>query len=73
MTAHAIGSLDDRFQGAVSDFNRCILVLNDMVVRLIKPKTLFFTIGRHEEIQMTVMCHKPAQIDKMARPSTNTI
>ena len=33
----------------------------------------YFTEGRHHNIQMIVMCHKPAQIINTARMSCDTI
>ena len=33
----------------------------------------YFTEGRHSNIQMIVMCHKPAQIDKMSRMNCDTL
>ena len=34
---------------------------------------LYFTDGRHHDIQMSVMCHKTAQINNLARMSCDTI
>ena len=41
--------------------------------RLNKDKAYYFTEGRHYNIQMIVMCHKPAQIINTARMSCDTI
>ena len=38
-----------------------------------KDIAYFFTEGRHYNIQMTLMCHKPAQIINTARMSCDTI
>ena len=44
-----------------------------MVDRLNRDIGYYFTEGRHYNIQMIVMCHKPAQIIKTARMSCDTI
>ena len=44
-----------------------------MVDRLNKNIGYYFTEGRHYNIQMIVMCHKPAQIINTARMSCDTI
>ena len=36
-------------------------------------KVYYFTEGRDKNIQMIVMCHKPAQIEDMARMNCDTI
>ena len=41
--------------------------------RLNKDIAYYFTEGRHYNIQMIVMCHKPAQIINTARMSCDTI
>ena len=38
----------------------CVIVLDDMGDRLNKDIGYYFTEGRHYNIQMIVMCHKPA-------------
>ena len=53
-------------------FQNCVIVLDDMGDRLNKDR-FFFTEGRHYNIQMIVMCHKPAQIINTARMSCDTI
>ena len=45
----------------------------DMGDRLNKDIAYYFTEGRHNNIQMIVMCHKPAQIINTARMSCDTI
>ena len=54
-------------------FQNCVLVLDDMGDRLNKDIGYYFTEGRHYNIQMIVMCHKPAQIINTARMSSDTI
>ena len=41
--------------------------------KLNKDIGFYFTEGRHHNIQMIVMCHKPAQINNTARMSCDTI
>ena len=41
--------------------------------KLNKVIAYYFTKGRHSNIQMIVMCHKPAQIINTARMSCDTI
>ena len=41
--------------------------------KLNKDIAYYFTDGRHYNIQMIVMCHKPAQIINKARMSCDTI
>ena len=53
-------------------FRNCVKVL-DMGDRLNKDIAYYFTEGRHYNIQMIVMCHKPAQIINTARMSCDTI
>ena len=50
----------------------CATVLDDMGDRLNKDIGYYFTEGRHYNIQMIVMCHKPAQIINTARMSCDT-
>ena len=54
-------------------FQNCVIVLDDMGDRLNKDIVYYFTEGRHCNIQMIVMCHKPAQIINTARMSCGTI
>ena len=54
-------------------FQNCVIVLDDMGDRLNKDIGYCFTEGRHYNIQMIVMCHKPAQIINTARMSCDTI
>ena len=51
----------------------CVIVLDDMGDRLNKDIAYYFTECRHYNIQMIVMCHKPAQIINTARMSCDTI
>ena len=54
-------------------FKNSVIVLDDMADKLYKDIAYYFTEGRHYNIQMTVMCHKPAQINNTARLSCYTI
>ena len=54
-------------------FQNCVIVLDDMGDRLNKDIAYYFTEGRHYNIQMIVMCHKPAQIINTARMICDTI
>ena len=54
-------------------FQICVIVLDDMGDRLNKDIAYYFTEGRHYNIQMIVMCHKPAQIFITAEMSCDTI
>ena len=55
------------------NFQNCVIVLDDMGDRLNKDMAYYFTEGRHYNIQMIVMCHKPAQVINTARKSCDTI
>ena len=54
-------------------FQNCVIVLGDMGDRLNMDIAYYFTEGRHYNIQMIVMCHKPAQIIITVRMSCDTI
>ena len=54
-------------------FQNCAIVLDDMGDRLNKDIAYYFSEGRHYNIQIVVMCHKPAQIFNTARMSCDTI
>ena len=54
-------------------FQNCVIVLDDMGDRLNKDIGYYFTEGRHYNIQMIVVCHKPAHIINTARMSCDTI
>ena len=56
-----------------SKFKDRVIVLDDMGDKLNKDIAYYFTKGRHFNIQMIVMCHKPAQIINTARMSCDTI
>ena len=56
-----------------SKFKDCVIVLDDMGDTLNNDISYYFTEGRHYNIQMIVMCHKPAQIINTARMSCDTI
>ena len=48
-------------------------VIVDMGDKFNKDIVYYFTEGRNKNIQMTVMCHKPAQIENMARVNCDPI
>ena len=50
-----------------SKFKDSVIVLDDMGDKLKKEIAYYFTEGRHYNIQMIVMCQKPAQIVNTAR------
>ena len=54
-------------------FQNCVIVLDDMGDRLNKDIANYFAEGRHCNIKMIVLCHKPAQIINTARMSCDTI
>ena len=54
-------------------FQNCVIVLDDMGDRLNKDIGYYFNEGRHYNIQIILMCHKPAQIINTARMSCDTI
>ena len=60
-------------QNNMHKFQNCVIVLDDMGDRLNKDIGYYFTEARHYNIQMIVMCHKPAQIFNTARMSCDTI
>ena len=53
-----------------SKFKDSVIVLDEMGDKLNKDIAYYFTEGRHYNIQMIVMCHKPAQIFITARMSS---
>ena len=57
----------------MSNFKDSVIVLDDMGDKLNKDIGFYFTEGRHHNIQMIVLCHKPAQINNTARMSCDTI
>ena len=56
-----------------SKFKYSVILLDDMSDKLNKDIAYYFTKGSHYNIQMIVMCHKPAQIINTARMSCDTI
>ena len=54
-------------------FQDKVIVLDDMGNKFNKDIDYYFTEGRHNNIHMIVMCHKPAQIINTARMSCDTI
>ena len=57
----------------MSNFKDSVIVIDDMGDKLNKDIGFYFTEGRHHNIQMIVMCNKPAQINNTARMSCDTI
>ena len=55
------------------NFKNSAIVLGDMGNKLKGDMAYYFTEGRHHNIQMIVMCHKPALIINAARMSCDTI
>ena len=55
-----------------SKFKDSVIVLDDMGDKLNKDIAYYFT-ERHYNVQLIVMCHKPAQIINTARMSCDTI
>ena len=56
-----------------SKFKDSVIVLDDLGDKLNKEIAYFFTEGSYYNIQMIVVCHKPAQIINTARMSCDTI
>ena len=56
-----------------SKFKDSVIVLVDMGDKLNKDIADYFSEGRNYNIQMIVLCHKPAQIINTARMSCDTI
>ena len=54
-------------------FKNIVVVLDNMGDKLNKDIAYYITEGRHHNIQLIVMCHKPARIIKTARMSCDTI
>ena len=54
-------------------FQNSVIVLDDMGDKINKDIIYYFTEGRNKNIQMIVMCHKPAQIESIARMNCDTI
>ena len=61
-TTAGIGEI---MENNIGGFKEAALVLDDMGGKLNKQITYYFTIGRHHDIQMIVMCHKSAQTDNI--------
>ena len=60
-------------QKNMPNFKDSVIVLDDMGNKLNGDLAYYFTEGRHHNIQMIVMCQKPAQIINTARMSGDTI
>ena len=54
-------------------FQNSANVLDDMGDKFNKDIVYYFTDGRNKNIQMIVMCRKPAQIENMARMNCDTV
>ena len=54
-------------------FKNSVIVLDDMGDKFNKDIVNCFTEGRNKNIQMIVMCHKPAQIGNVARMNCDTV
>ena len=56
----------------IDNFENCVIDLDDMGNKK-NDKADFFAEGRHDDFQMIVLGHKPAQIVSTARMSSDTI
>ena len=54
-------------------FQKIVIVLDDMGDKFNENIVCFFTEGGNKKLQRIVMCHKPAQIETMARMISDTI
>ena len=57
----------------MKNFKISAIVLDDMGHKFNSHINYCLTDGRHHDIQMIVMCHKPAQINNLARMSCDNI
>ena len=57
----------------IENFKNSIIALDDMGSEFSRQIKYYFTEGRHNNTQMIVMCHKPAQIDNMSRMNCDTL
>ena len=55
------------------NFKYSVIILDDMGKKINGDIAYHFTEGRHHNIQMIVMCHKPAQKNSLARMSCDSI
>ena len=53
-------------------FQNKVIVLDDLGDKFIRGIVYYFTEGRNNNIQLIVMCYKPAQIENMARMNCDT-
>ena len=58
---------------SIDKIKNSIIVLDDMGSEFSRHIKYYFSEGRHSNIQMIVMCHKPAQIDNMSRMNCDTL
>ena len=54
-------------------FKNSVIVLDDMGDKFYEDIAYYFTEGRNINIQMIVLCHKPAHINNMAKMNSDTI
>ena len=57
----------------IDKFKNSIIVLDDMGSEFSRHMKYYFIEGRHNNFQMIVMCHKPAQIDNMSTMNCDTL
>ena len=57
----------------IDHFENCVIVIDDVGNKLKNDIAEHFAGGRHDDIRMIVMGHKPAQIVNTARMSCDTI
>ena len=70
---YTTAAIEELTEKNINDFKDATLLLNDIGDQSNNQITYYFTIGRHHNIEINVMCHKPAQIDNTCRPSADTI
>ena len=57
----------------IEKFKNSIIVVDDMGSVFSNHIKYYFTEGRHNNVQLIVMCHKPAQIDNLTRMNCDTL
>ena len=68
-----IGDISEMTSKNIDSFENCVIVIDDMGNKLKNNIAEYFDGGRHDDIQMIVIGHKPAQIFNTARMSCDTI
>ena len=57
----------------IPKFKNKVTVLDYMCDKFNKDLVYYFIEGSNKNIQMIVLCHKPAQINRMARMNCDTV